>query len=342
MRYEFASDNTAGMCPEARQALLDADHGYLPSYGNDIWTQRASDQIRQLFESDCEVFLVFNGTAANSLALASLCQSYHSVICSELAHVETDECGGPEFFSNGTKLLLGGGVDGKLQADEVRRLVTRRSDIHYPKPKVVTITQASECGTLYNLQELAEICQVVSEFGLRLHMDGARFANACASLEISPRQLVEGVDVLSLGGCKMGMALGEAVVFFNKDLSEDFAWRCKQAGQLASKMRYLAAPWVAMLSQGVWLRHARHANQMAQELGRRLSQIEGIELLYPVQSNAVFVTLPAAKLQNLRERGWAFYQFIGNGGARFVTNWSTRLEDMEDLVRDLSPRHGGD
>jgi threonine aldolase len=334
VRYDFASDNAAGMCPEARQSLLDADSGYLPSYGNDSWTERASDAIRQLFECACEVFFVFNGTAANSLALASLCQSYHSLICHEQAHVETDECGAPEFFSNGTKLLLASGENGKLHPAEVRRLVTRRSDIHYPKPKTLSLTQSTECGTVYTLAELEELRETARELGLKMHMDGARFANACASLGVPPGLITRsaGVDVLSLGGCKMGMALGEAVVFFNLELASDFAWRCKQAGQLASKMRYLAAPWLGMLQKGVWLRHAGHANAMARRLGEGLSRLQEVELLYPVEANAVFVTLPAATLEKLRTLGWAFYQFIGSGGARFVCSWATTPEGVDELI----------
>lgn len=333
MRYDFASDNTAGMCPEARQALLEADQGHIPSYGNDEWTQKASDAIRALFNKPCEVFFVFNGTAANSLALASLCQSYHSVICHELAHVETDECGAPEFFSNGTKLLLASGEQGKLRPSEVERLVHKRTDIHYPKPKTLTLTQSTECGTLYSLSELEELREVALSLGLKIHMDGARFANACAGLGESPGRIVSsaGVDVLSLGGCKMGMALGEAVVFFNLELAEDFAYRCKQAGQLASKMRYLTAPWVGMLAQDNWLRHARHANAMARRLGDGLTA-QGVEVLYPVQSNAVFATLGEANIERLRAAGWAFYQFIGTGGARFVCPWNTTEQAVDDLL----------
>ena len=333
MRYDFASDNTAGMCPEAREALLEADQGHLPSYGNDCWTERASDAIRALFGKPCEVFFVFNGTAANSLALASLCQSYHSVICHELAHAETDECGAPEFFSNGTKLLLASGEQGKLLPSEVERLVKKRVDIHYPKPKTLTITQSTECGTLYSLAELEELRQLAQGLGLKIHMDGARFANACAGLDEQPGSIVSsaGLDVLSLGGCKMGMALGEAVVFFNLELAEDFAWRCKQAGQLASKMRYLTAPWVGLLQEGAWLRHARHANSMARRLGQGLQEL-GLELLYPVQSNAVFAVLGESAIARLREAGWAFYQFIGTGGARFVCPWNTTEQAVHDLV----------
>lgn len=338
MRYEFASDNTAPMCPEARAALLEADAGAAPSYGNDAWTDRASDAIRTLFQTDCEVFFVFNGTAANSLALASLCQSYHSVICHELSHVETDECGGPEFFSNGTKLLMAAGEDGKLDPAEVRRLVTRRSDIHYPKPKALTLTQPTECGTVYSLAELEALRDTARELKLKVHLDGARFANACVSLGVEPARIVQaaGADVMSLGGCKMGMPLGEAVVFFNPALAEDFAWRCKQAGQLASKMRYLTAPWLGMLRDDAWLRHAGHANAMARRLGEGLARLPGVEMLYPVQANAVFLRLPQAAIEALRQECWAFYQFIGTGGARFVCSWNTSPQVVDELIASVA------
>ena len=195
---QFASDNYAGVCPQAWDAMEQANRGHAPAYGDDDWTQRASDAFRTLFATDCEVFFAFNGTAANSLALASLCQSYHSVICSASAHVETDECGAPEFFSNGSKLLVAPSTDGKLTPDAVRAVATSRSDIHFPKPRVVTITQPTETGQVYSVAEIRALSAVCRELGLKLHMDGARFAHACASLGASPAELTwqSGVDVL--------------------------------------------------------------------------------------------------------------------------------------------------
>ncbi|MDB5501891.1 MAG: threonine aldolase, partial [Tardiphaga sp.] len=183
---QFASDNYAGICPEAWSAMAEANQGYEPAYGNDSWTAKASDAFRALFETDCEVFFAFNGTAANSLALAALCQSYHSVICSDAAHVETDECGAPEFFSNGSKLLVAPSTDGRLTPAAIRAIATNRKDIHFPKPRVVTITQPTETGQVYSLAEIAAISATCRELGLSLHMDGSRFANACASLGCSP------------------------------------------------------------------------------------------------------------------------------------------------------------
>ena len=333
----FASDNYAGICPEAMAAFAAANAGHAPAYGEDDWTRLVSDRLRELFETDCDVYFVFNGTAANSLALAALCQSYHSVVCHELAHVETDECGGPEFFSNGSKLLPARGEQGKLTPQALLEVISRRSDIHYPKPRVVTLTQSTEVGTVYQPHQVAAIADCARQHGLRVHMDGARFANAVASLGVAPADITwrAGVDLLCFGGTKMGLPAGEAVVFFDRKLSEDFAYRCKQAGQLASKMRFLSAPWLGLLEGDAWLRHAGHANAMAQRLAAGLGQIAGARLMFPVESNGVFCELPPALLQGLRQRGWRFYTFIGAGGARFMCGWDTRPESVDALLADI-------
>lgn len=333
---QFASDNYSGICPEAWAAMTEANQGHARAYGDDDWTARAADHFRRLFETDCEVFFAFNGTAANSLALAALCQSYHSVICSESAHVETDECGAPEFFSNGSKLLVAPSPDGKLTPDAVRVIATKRQDIHYPKPRVVTLTQATEVGTVYRPEEVRAIADACSDLGLHVHMDGARFSNACAFLGCTPAELTwkAGVDVLCFGGTKNGMAVGEAIVFFDKALAEDFDYRCKQAGQLASKMRFLSAPWVGLLENEAWLRHARHANGCAQALAARIADVPGIHLMSPVEANGVFLQMPDAALEALSARGWRFYTFIG-GGARFMCSWDTEMERVEALAADI-------
>ena len=334
---QFASDNYAGLCPEAALAMEQANAGHVRSYGDDPWTGQASDLIREVFETDCEVFFVFNGTAANSLSLASLCQSYHSILCHELAHVETDECGAPEFFSNGTKMLLVPGVNGKIDPSGVERMVKKRTDIHFPKPRVVSVTQATEVGTVYSPDELKAVWSKAKSFNLRMHMDGARFANAVASLGCAPKEITwqAGVDVLCFGGTKNGMAVGEAVVFFNRELAAEFEYRCKQAGQLASKMRFLSAPWVGMLKNGAWLRHAAHANAMAARLEDALRELSGVTLLFPRQANGVFAELPRKAIEGLWARGWLFYTFIGAGGCRFMCSWDTQPEDVDELVADL-------
>jgi threonine aldolase len=337
---QFASDNYAGVCPEAWAAMEAANAGHAAAYGEDAWTARAADAFRALFETNCEVFFVFNGTAANALALAALCQSYHSVICSAVAHVETDECGAPEFFSNGSKLLVAATEDGKLTPQSVRALATGRSDIHFPKPSAVTITQATETGQVYAIDEIAAISAVCREQGLRLHMDGARFANACATLGCAPADVTwkAGVDVLCFGGTKNGMAVGEAILFFDRELARDFAYRCKQAGQLASKMRFLAAPWVGMLESGAWLKNAAHANACARRLEAAIKDVPGVAPMFPVEANALFLRAQPAVLEGLREKGWRFYTFIGGGG-RFMFAWDAdpaRVDALADDIRHVA------
>ena len=336
-RRHFASDNYSGICPEAWAVLAEANHGHARSYGDDPWTARASDLLREVFETDCEVFFVFNGTAANSLTLASCCQSYHSILCHELAHVETDECGAPEFFSNGTKLLMLPGEQGKISPAAIEHTVKKRTDVHFPKPRAVSVTNATEVGTVYAPDELKAIWAKTKAFDLKLHMDGARFANAVASLGCAPKELTwqAGVDALCFGGTKNGMAVGEAVVFFNREMAREFDYRCKQAGQLASKMRFLSASWVGMLQDGAWLRHAAHANAMAARLEQALANLPGVTLLFPRQANGVFAELPAPAIAALRAKGWLFYTFIGAGGCRFMCTWDTRPEDVDALAADL-------
>jgi threonine aldolase len=336
LAQQFASDNYSGICPEAWAAMEQANHGHVTSYGDDPWTARAAEAFRELFETNLELFFVFNGTAANSLALASLCQSYHGVICGDQAHVETDECGAPEFFSNGSKLLVARCVDGKLTPASIHDLATRRVDIHYPKPRVVTITQSTETGQVYTVEEVQAISAACKAHGLSLHMDGARFANACASLGRSPAELSwkSGVDVLCFGGTKNGMAVGEAVLFFDRALATDFDYRCKQAGQLASKMRFLAAPWVGMLESGAWLTNAQHANQCARYFAERVAAIPNITIASQVDANTVFLNASDKILDQLRARGWKFYTFIG-GAARIMFAWDTDLTRVDALIADL-------
>ena len=335
----FASDNTARICPEAWDALHRADaEGPAASYGNDAWTARAADLLREVFETDCEVFFVYNGTAANSLAIGHLCDSYHSVICHQTAHIETDECGGPEFFTNGTKLLLSPGEGGKVTPASVAEIVHRRGDIHYPKPRVLSLTQATEAGTVYSVDELAALRDVAGRLNLRVHMDGARFANAAAGVGVAPREMTwkVGVDVLCFGGTKNGMLVGDAVIFFDRELAHEFDYRCKQAGQLASKMRYLSAPWVGMLESGAWLERARHANRCARRLADGLAATPGVRLLASVEANAVFASLPRDWPASLQAKGWHFYSFIAAGGSRFMCSWETTEADVDALLADVN------
>jgi len=336
-RHHFASDNSSGICPEAMQSLGEANQGFEYSYGEDRWTQEVCDRLRAVFETDCEVFFVFNGTAANSLALSALCQSYNSVICADTSHIETDECGAPEFYTNGAKLLLGKEIRGKLQPESIETIVRSGRGIHFPKPRAVSITQSTELGTVYRPSELLDIYQMTKKHYLHIHMDGARFANALAFLNLTPKEISWqcGVDVLCLGGTKNGLAVGEAVIFFNKALAEDFAYRCKQAGQLASKMRFLAAPWKGLLKDGTWLKNAAHANHCAALLAKELDALPELEIQMPVEANAVFVRMPPKLIQALHNEGWHFYNFIGEDGVRLMCSWNTREEDVHQFVTGI-------
>ncbi len=336
-KAHFASDNTSGVCPEAWEAMAQANRDYTFSYGNDPWTDRAANLLRDFFEHDAaEVFFVFNGTAANSLALASCCQSYHSVICHEQAHILTDECGAPEFFSNGTKLFSAPGENGKLTPAVIEDIVSRRTDIHYPKARVVSVTQSTEVGTVYQRAELDAIHETTRRLQLATHMDGARLANAIASLNVEPKSITwqAGVDVLCFGGTKLGMASCEAVVFFNKELAREFDYRCKQAGQLASKMRFLAAGWIGVLENGAWLKHASWANRCAKLLAQRLESEAGLMIAHPTEANAVFLKFPTEHAQRLRDRGWHFYSFIGGNTARLMCSWQTSEAEIDAFVAD--------
>lgn len=338
--YTFASDNTAGMAPEALAALTAANAGHVPSYGDDEWTARAKRLIRDFFGADCEVFFVFNGTAANALALAQYCRSHHGIICHEVSHVDTDECGAPEFFTGGSKVIPVPGANGKLTPASVTPVFGRGHGIHYPKPGALSLTQATEWGTVYSPDEVRALAAVAKAHGLAVHMDGARFANAAAALAargITPADFTwrAGVDVVCLGGTKGGMNTTEAVVFFNREQAREFEYRVKQAGQLASKQRFAAAQWCGMLESGAWLRHAAHANAMAQKLASALRAVPGLKLIVEPEANGIFVDLPPATVTALTARGWHFYKFIGEHGHRLMCSWATPAAAVERFVADL-------
>jgi threonine aldolase len=332
---QFASDTYAGVCPEALAALQEANRGHVSAYGDDPWTARAARLLRDLFETECDAFFVPTGTAANALALAALCRSYHSVFCHADAHVQTDECGAPEYAARGIKLIPIEGRDGKIEPPLVRAAAARRRDVHSHKPGAVSLSQATESGTVYGADELRALGDAARELGLRVHVDGARFANAVASLRLSPRRLTweVGVDVLCFGGTKNGLAAGDLIVFFSRDLAREFEYRRKQAGHLLAKMRFVAAPWVALLESGAWLRNAEHANAMARLLETELRRFPELQIVYPVQANAVFVRLPAEWTAALRRRGWHFYTIAG--GERLMCSWDTQPSDVAAFVEDV-------
>jgi len=336
-RHEFASDNTAPICPEAWAALHEANSDGAPSYGEDRWTARVCERVREIFEIDCDVFFVLNGTAANALALAQICQSFHSIICHKQSHIQVDECGAPEFFTKGSKLLLVAGDEGKIDLEEVDAIMAEQHEIHSHKPRAISITQSTEMGSVYTRAEIGTIGEFARRRDLLVQMDGARFANAVAALDCEPKEITwkAGIDVLCFGGTKNGVSAGELVIFFKKELAREFDYRAKQAGQLASKMRFLAAPWLALLTDDVWLRNARHANAAARKLADRLRDEAGIDIVFPVESNAVFVRLNENLVQSLQTSGWYFYKFIEPDIYRLMCGWSVTDKDIDEFVADL-------
>ena len=334
---QFASDNNAGIAPEAFAALAAANRGHAIAYGGDDLTRRAADAIREVLDADAAVYLVFNGTAANSLALSALCRSTDAVVCHAFAHVNVDECGAPEFFSGGAKLLAVDTPHAKLTPAAVAARAVTPHDEHASRPRALTLTQATELGTVYSPGEIRALAGVAHERGMKVHMDGARFANAIASLGCAPAEITwrAGVDAISFGGTKNGMPFCEAVVFFDRALADEFARRRKQGGQLASKMRYLAAPWLGMLEGGAWLRHASHANAMAQRLRDAIAGLPGVSLIAPVEANGVFAHLPAPVIEGLHAKGWRFYVFVGDTGCRFMCAWDTTPEAVDALADDI-------
>ena len=337
IRHHFASDNTAAICPEAWTALEQANADYSPSYGEDEWTAKLCERIRQIFEFDCDVYLTFTGTAANALGLAQVCQPFHGVVCHERAHIQTDEAGALESYTRGAKLFLTKTDDGKLNLSEAEKLIAQQVELHGHKMHAISIGQATELGTVYKPEEVQAIGEFSRSHKMVLHMDGARFANAVASLGCAPKEITwkAGVDILSFGGTKNGLAAGELVVFFDKRSSHDFEYRVKQAGHLGSKMRFLAAPWLGLLNRDVWLRNARRANEAARELAQRIRKEAGIESVFRVESNAVFVQLGEQQVRELHARGWRFYKFVEPDIYRLMCSWSTTDEDISMLVADV-------
>jgi threonine aldolase len=337
-RRQFASDNNAGCCPEVFAALQNSSSGHVVGYGADAITAKAQEAFRELFETDCKTFFVFSGTAANSLAIGSFCSSHHSVLCHRHSHVESDECNAPGFLNQGLRIATLEGANGKIDLASLRAALRGRRDFHASKPRVVSLTNTTELGTLYRPNEIAELADFAKSNSLAVHVDGARFANAVASAGCTPAELSwkAGVDVLVFGGTKNGLAFGEAVVFFKSQDAADFMYRMKQSGQLASKMRFLASQWLGLLAGGKWLEYAQHANTMAERLHDQLSQVAAVKLLFPREGNAVFARIPDSTVARLYELGWRFYSDVGpGGGARLMCSWDTTKEEVDRFTEDL-------
>jgi len=339
MSQQFASDNNAGICPAALEAMLRANAaGHAPAYGEDAWTAMAKQRLASLFETEVEVFFVFNGTAANALALAQICRSYHAVIAHRFSHIENDEAGAVSFFAGGAKILVAEPALAKLTPQVVAAQAGAGRGVHNVKPRALSLTQATELGTVYTPGEIAALTETARRLGLKVHMDGARLANAIATLGCSLADVTwrAGIDVACLGGVKNGLAVGDAVLFFDRALAEEFAWRAKQAGHLNAKMWLVAAAWLGLLETGAWLDNARHANAMAQRLARRLAAIDGVRLLLPVESNAVFVDMPPNVQAALRDKGWRFHTFLGERGCRLMCAWDTLAATVDRFADEVA------
>ena len=332
----FASDNVSGISPEIMAALERANSGAALPYGDDPITGRLSERVSAIFERDCAVFPVGTGSAANAMALAALVPRYGAVYCHRLAHINVDECGGPEFFSGGAKLVLLEGDHAKIDPAAVAAAIEGVGDVHRVQPAAVSITQASEMGAVYQVEEVAALAETARQHGLAFHMDGARFANAVARLGCSPAEITwqAGVDVLTLGATKNGALAAEAAVFFDPAKAGDFAYLRKRGGHLFSKMRFVSAQLEAYLSDDHWLANARHANARATRLAEGLTALPGVGLLAPVEANEIFLSLPDRLLEGLFARGFEFYSWgeAGAKQARLVSAFNTRPEDVEDLI----------
>jgi len=329
----FASDNNAGVHPEIMNALMEANQGHVIAYGDDPFTAEARKIFKKHFGEEIEVFFVFNGTGANVLGLANITQSFNSIICTEVAHLNVDECGALEKFT-GCKLLTVPATDGKLTIEGIQRHMHGFGFEHHVQPKVISVTQATEMGTVYTPDEIKELSNYAHKHGLFVHMDGARIANAAAYLNCNLREITGdvGVDVLSFGGTKNGMMFGEAVIFFNPGLAENFKYLRKQGMQLGSKMRFISAQFIALLSGDLWFRNAKHANQMAQYLADKIKGIPQIKITQPVQANGVFAIVPPEYIPELQKK---FFFYIWNeetSEVRWMTAFDTTKEDIDQFV----------
>jgi threonine aldolase len=331
----FASDNNASVHPEVLEAMRRANHGPAAAYGDDPYTESAVEKFREQFGADVAVFFVFNGTAANVLSLQALTRPFHAVLCPESSHIYTDECGAPEKFT-GCKLIPLAAPDGKLTVETVAHAYHGIGDQHHVQPRVISITQATEMGTVYKAAEIEALAQFAHERKMFLHVDGARLANAVAaqrplrSLRQATRDL--GVDVLSFGGTKNGLMGAEAVVFFRPELAEDFSFVRKQGMQLASKMRYMAAQMAALLTNDLWRRNAEQANRMARMLEEEVREIPRIKIVFPVEANGVFAQIPHDAIQKIQER-YFFYVWIEEKSVvRLMCSFDTTEEDVREFA----------
>ncbi len=332
----FSSDNVTMACPEIMDALVKANSGNVDSYGDDKWSESLKRKMSDLFEKDVEVFTAVTGTAANSLALSALTPGFGNIYCHEISHINVDECGAPEFFTGGAKLIALKGTGGKITAGDLEKNIRGWGVVHNTQPATISITQACETGLVYQLDEISAISELAQKHKMKMHMDGARFANSVVTLKKTPAEITwkSGIDVLTFGGTKNGCLDAEAIVFFNPEHVGNFSFLHKRSGQLLSKMRFISAQLERYLTDDLWLKNAKHANSMAQVLSKELSNIDGIKLLYQTQSNEIFVNFSENIINNLKKNGYSTYQDeLNNNSIRFVTAWNTTKDDIIKLLK---------
>jgi len=342
MNALFASDNVTSACPEVMDAVIAANSGIAGSYGDDEWSLALKNRLSEIFETEVEVFLAVTGTASNALALSALAPVFGKIYCHELSHINTDECGAPELFTGGAKLIPMRSSNGRIDAVDLAETIRGSGNVHVTQPSVVSVTMSCETGTVYQLDEIKAISKIAHDNKMSVHMDGARFANALVSLDVSPAEMTwkSGVDVLTLGGTKNGCLAAEAVIFFKPEMVGNFPFLHKRSGQLLSKMRFISSQLEAYLTDDVWLRNARHANAMAKILSEGLDSFANIKLAYPTQSNEVFVHLPRDVIDYLNSAGYDINEEELDGKAvRFVTAWNSEVKDIDDLLDTLAQKY---
>lgn len=332
-KRSFASDNNAGVHPKVMEAIAAANDGHVVAYGDDPYTDEAVKLFREQFGKDVDIYFVFGGTGANVLGLKAVTEPHHAIICAETAHINVDECGAPEKFT-GCKLLSLPTKNGKITVEQMLPFLDAVGFEHHVQPRVISVSQSTEMGTVYQPRELKKLSEFAHKNGMLLHMDGARIANAAASLRKNFRSLTRdvGVDVLSFGGAKNGMMYGEAIVFFDQSLAKDFKYTRKQGTHLPSKMRFISAQFSALLSNDLWRVNAEHANDMAKLLAQELGRIPQVELTQPVESNGVFARLPKKYIATLQKRYFFYVWNEQTSEVRFMTSFDTTPDDISDFV----------
>lgn len=332
----FASDNNSGVHPLVMQALINANDGHAVGYGDDEWTSKAVLKLKEIFGNEASPFFVFNGTGANSVALQAVTRPFNSILCAETAHINVDECGAPGRMT-GCSIVTIPTEDGKLTPELIKPHLHNFGVCHHSQPKAVYISQVSELGTIYTVEEVKAISELLHSYNMYLHMDGARLANACAYLNCSMKEITvdAGVDILSFGGTKNGMMMGEAVISFRPEVTENLAYIRKQSAQLASKLRYMSAQFLPYLENNLWLENARHANKCALKLAEALSKFDEIKFTQKIESNQLFFILPADVLAKLQEKYFFYVWNDARNEARLVTSWDTTDEDIDSFIATL-------